>query len=118
MNDKYYKAYIEKLIEVDPVEINITQRLEIDDGYGGKKYIEKEISEIGTFYNKSAFVTKMVESGQVNSGRLAKTKLLTRANTDIKKGDKFTVGNRRYEVLYPQNYKNICTQIELDVITE
>ena len=54
MKDNYYKHYIEKLINVNPVTIEIERNEKVSDGYGG--YIETPtvVNEVVVFYDRKA----------------------------------------------------------------
>lgn len=115
MADKYYKKYIEKLINSNPTNITITRKIETDDGFGGNTIKDVKVEEIATFYDRKARREIVTDYGKTYVG-VAVTKILAKGNADIIKGDKFTVDDVEYRVLFVKSYKDICKQIELEVI--
>lgn len=115
MGDKYYKKYIEKLINSNPATITIKREVKNDDGYGGSIIEEKEITETVTFYERKARREVVTDYGTTYVG-IAVTKILAKGDADIVKGDKFTIDDVEYKVLFVKPYKGICKQIELEVI--
>ena len=115
MNTRYYKKYIEKLINSNPANITIKRKIEIDDGYGGTIVEEKEITETVTFYERKARREVLTDYGVTYAG-VQVTKILARADADIQEGDTFKHEGKTYKVLYVKPYMEICKQIELEVI--
>lgn len=115
MNNKYYKAYIKKLIEFNPTDISIERKIKEDDGFGGYTYTTVLINERVTFYDKKARREVVTDYGVTYTG-VSVTKILAKGNADIQKDDIFTVNGITYKVLFPNNYFDICKQIELEVI--
>lgn len=115
MKDKYYKKYIEKLINDNPTTINITRIIKIDDGLGGYTKEEVDITETVTFYDRKSRREVITDYGKTYTG-VSITKILAKGNADIIRGDKFTVNGTKYKVLFPQDYRGICKQVELEVI--
>ena len=113
--DKYYKKYIEKLINANPTDITITRQVKTDDGYGGSTIEEININEIVTFYDKKAKREVVTDYGTTYTG-VSVTKILTSADSDILEGDTFNNNGNEYRVAFVNNYFDICKQIELDVI--
>lgn len=115
MNVKYYKKYIDKLIESNPTTINITRIEKIDDGYNG--HIEKPIaiSETVTFYDRKSRREVVTDYGTSYVG-VSVTKILAKGDADIIKGDSFIVEGNEFKVLFVDSYFDICKQIELEVI--
>lgn len=113
----YYKKYIEKLINFDPITVNITRIEKTDDGYGGYTETERTITEIVTFYQKRSN-RQIINDNGVSVGYMATSieKILTTFEADIKEGDKFKANGREYNVLFVNPYLDICKQIELEVI--
>lgn len=118
-DNKYYKKYIEKLINANPATIEITRIEEIDDGYGG--YIPKEtkITETVSFYQKRSNRQTVNDSGVV-IGYMATSieKILALGDANIKEGDTFKANDREYKVLFVNPYFDICKQIELEVVQD
>lgn len=115
MNTRYYKKYIEKLINSNPVDIKIVRKKEIDDGYGGTIIEEKEITETVTFYERKARREVLTDYGPTYVG-VQVTKILAKHDADIQEGDTFTQEGKKYKVLFVKDYMGICKQIELEVI--
>lgn len=115
MNTRYYKKYIEKLINSNPATITIKRKEETDDGYGGTIIEEKEITETVTFYERKARREVLTDYGLTYVGVQA-TKILAKHDADIQEGDTFEHGGKKYKVLFVKDYMEICKQIELEVI--
>lgn len=115
MNVKYYKKYIDKLIASNPVTISIVTEIKVPDGYNGFKKETVITNETVTFYDIKARREVMNDHGKSYTG-ISITKILARADADIKKGDTFTVDGTKYKVFFVKNLMNICKQIELEVI--
>lgn len=115
MNARYYKKYIEKLINSNPANITIKRKNEIDDGYGGTIVEEKEVNEIVAFYERKARREFLTDYGTTYTG-VQVTKILARYDADIQEGDTFECGGKKYKVLFVKDYMEICKQIELEVI--
>ena len=115
MNTRYYKKYIEKLINSNPAEIKIKRKEETDDGYGGTIIKEKEVNEIVTIYERKSRREIVTDSGIIYAGEKV-TKILAKADADIQEGDKFEYEGKQYKVLLVKQYMDICKQIELEVI--
>lgn len=115
MNDKYYKKHIEKLINSNPTEINIKRQIKTDDGFGGSLVTPVNIKEVVTFYDTKARREIVTNYGKSYAG-ISITKILAKGDADIIKGDIFTVEGVEYQVLFVNNYKGICKQIELEVV--
>lgn len=111
----YYKKYIEKLIESNPVTITIKRKVKNDDGYGGSIIEEKEVTETVTFYDRKARREVVTDYGTSYVG-VSVTKLLVKGDSQIIEGDTFKTNNKEYKVLFVNPYKDICKQIELEVI--
>lgn len=114
MNKKYYKKYIEKLINTNPTTITITRKVETDDGFGGTTITEETVTETVTFYNRRARREVVSDYGKSYVG-VQVTKILARNDADIVEGDTFKA-DREYKVIFVNSYMDICKQIELDVI--
>lgn len=114
MNIKYYKRYIEKLIDASPAEITITRKIKTDDGYGGK-----EISTVilppqrVRFYNKKSIRENVEDKGVLLVSGL---KMLTPATADIKEDDMFASGGKTLRVAFLGEYMGVCYQAELEVV--
>lgn len=120
MNNRYYRKYIEKMIEQNPTTIEIERIKVIDDGFDGEiKEVVKLEPQIVRLYNKKSQREIVADKG-VTIGFMASNteKLLARHDADIKEGDVFKVDNREYKVLLPKNYMDICVQAELEVIRQ
>lgn len=115
MADRYYKKYIEKLINSNPSTINITRKVETDDGFGGVTTEDVEITETVTFYDRKSRREVVTNYGTSYVG-VSVTKILAKGNADIRKDDRFTVAGVEYKVLFAKPFKDICKQIELEVI--
>ena len=115
MADRYYKKYIEKLINSNPATITIKREIKTDDGYGGSINEEKEITGTVTFYDRKARREVVTDYGTTYTG-INITKILAKADADIKEGDTFTQEGKKYKVLFVKDYMEICKQIELEVI--
>jgi len=115
MNTKYYKKYIEKLINSNPANITIKRKKETDDGYGGTIIEEIDVTEVVTFYERKARREVVTDYGTTYTG-VQITKILAKADADIQEGDTFKHGGKTYKVLHINSYMDICKQIELEVI--
>ena len=115
MADRYYKKYIEKLINSNPTTITIKRKVEVDDGFGGTTIEDIEVIETVAFYDRKARREVVTDYGITYAG-VTVTKILAKGDADIIKGDKFTVDDVGYKVLFAKPYKGICKQIELEVI--
>jgi len=115
MADRYYKKYIEKLINSNPTTITIKRKVEVDDGFGGTTIEDIEVIETVAFYDRKARREVVTDYGITYVG-VTVTKILAKGDADIIKGDKFTVDDVEYKVLFVKPYKGICKQIELEVI--
>lgn len=113
--NKYYKKYIEKLINANPTDIIIRRQVKTDDGYGGSTIEEIEINETVTLYDRKSRREIITDYGSAYTG-VSVTKMLTKSDADIIKGDTFKVEEIEYKVLYIKGYFDICKQIELEVI--
>lgn len=115
MNDRYYKKYIEKLIQDDPADITITRLIEEDDGYGGVWTEEVNIDATVRFYDKNGRREVITDYGRTFTG-VSITKMLAMNDVDIVKDDKFKVNGVEFKVFHINEYRGICKQIELEVI--
>ena len=115
MNTRYYKKYIEKLINSNPATITIKRKIKTDDGYGGSIMDEKKITETVTFYERKARREVLTDYGTTYTG-VNITKILAKADADIQEGDTFKHEGKKYKVLFVKDYMEICKQIELEVI--
>lgn len=115
MNTKYYKKYIEKLININPVEIIIKRKVNTPDGYNGTNSTTKKINATVTLYDKKGSRQIVTDEGISYTGVIV-TKLLALNDTDIIEGDTFNVDNKTYKVSFIKSYMGICKQAELEVI--
>jgi len=115
MNTRYYKKYIDKLINSNPANITLKRKIKTDDGYGGSIIEEKEITETVAFYEGKARREVLTDYGVTYAG-VQVTKILARHDADIQEGDTFEYGGKKYKVLFVKDYMEICKQIELEVI--
>lgn len=118
MEVKYYRKYVEKIIQADPTDIIITRIQRIPDGYDG--WIEEEVTlppQTVGIYNKKSHREHMDDSG-TTIGYLQSSveKMLCKHDADVLEGDKFTAKGREYRVTFVNNYLDICKQVELEVI--
>lgn len=120
MNKKYYKKYIEKMVEQSPITIEIERIRIIDDGFDGEimERVKLEPQKVRIYDKKSQ--REIVADKGATMGYMSSNaeKLLARYDADIKEGDTFKVDNREYKVLLPKNYMDICIQAELEVIRQ
>ena len=120
MNNRYYRKYIEKMIEQNPTTIEIERIKVIDDGFDGeiKERVKLEPQQVRIYEKKSQ--REIIADKGATMGYMASNieKLLARHDADIKEGDIFKVDNREYRVLLPKNYMDICIQAELEVINQ
>lgn len=117
-SNKYYRRYIEKMVESNPVDIIITRLTKEDDGFGGVD--EQEITlppQTVTFYNRKARREYVSEAG-TTIGFMSSSveKILATADTDILEKDEFTHTGREYRVSFVNDYMGICKQAEVAVI--
>lgn len=115
MNKKYYKKYIEKLIDANPATITIKREIKTDDGYGGYDVEKEKITETVTFYDRNTRREVITDSGVIHTG-VNITKILALYDADIQEKDIFEYNGKTYKVLYVKSYLDICKQIELEVI--
>lgn len=114
----YYRRYIEKVINLDPVTITIKRTVEVETEYGGVKketvILEPQIVSI---YNRRSLQNVVNDAGQVTGSTLARaTRLLATADTDISEGDEFEYAGKIWRVVFLQSFMGICHQAELEVI--
>lgn len=117
MNVKYYKYYINKLINTLPSTINITRTNIISDGYGGHTNEIQEFTEVVAFYDKKNRIEIINDSGSGYSGS-SPSRILAKSGANIKTGDYFTIEGREYKVLYVKPYLDICLQVEIEVVKD
>lgn len=115
MNTRYYKKYIEKLIDSNPATITIKRKIKTDDGYGGTIVEEKQVNETVAFYERKARREVLTDYGPTYVG-VQVTKILAKHDADIQEGDTFEYEGKKYKVLFVKPYMDICKQIELEVI--
>lgn len=115
MNSKYPRAYIEKLIALNPSIINLEREVKIPAAMGGHEIEIQHIEIEGLFYDRKGRREVVTDYGRTYTG-VSITKLLVLGDTDIRKGDKFTYDGVRYKVFYPKTYGDICIQVELEVV--
>lgn len=115
MDNKYYKAYIEKLINLNPVYITLERNIKTPVGLGGYEYKKKYIDVKGLFYDRSASREIINDIGKTYAN-VTVTKLLIAGDADIKVGDTFTANDLEYRVVYPKEFGGLCLQVELEVV--
>lgn len=118
MNTRYYKKYIEKLINADPVNITIKRTEITDDGFGGKEETTVTLEpQTVTFYDRKAQREVVSDIGTVTAYYASNTtKLLVMGDADIKEGDVFEYGGKTFKVGFVKPYFDVCKQAELEVI--
>lgn len=114
---KYYKRFIEKLIDEDPETVTITRLAKTPDGYGGYTTSPLTVTATVRIYNKNFTRGVARESGEV-IGFMAGNidKILATADADILSGDTFSSGGKHYRVMQVNEYFGICKQVELEVL--
>lgn len=115
MNTKYYKHYVQKLIDANPSVIKIRRFVDIPDGYGGHTEEEIEVAETVTFYERNSRREVVSEYGTTYTG-VSVSKILAHADADIEEGDEFKAHNKNYRVAFAKKYADICVQAELELI--
>ncbi len=115
MNKKYYRSHIAKLIAVNPAHVTITRSYEIPDGYSGMQKEDYETTATVSFYERKARREVVTEYGKSYVG-VQVTKILTTHDTDIMEKDIIEHDDKKYRVIFVNNYLDICKQAELDVI--
>lgn len=116
-NDKHYIKEINKIINVDPIKLELTRVEEVGDGYGGNTTVKTKANVIGRLYNKKSVRELADVKGEyIGLSALAAEKLLTLSDVDVKKGDTFKVDDRNYRVHFVNDYLGLCKQIELEVL--
>lgn len=118
MNTRYYKKYIEKVINQDPSTITITRKTITDDGFGGKTEdtvtLEPQTVRI---YNKKAQREVISDKGTTTAYYSSTVlKFIAKGNADIKEGDTFKLGEKTLKVAFLDVYMDVCKQGELEVI--
>lgn len=118
MNTKYYKKYIEKVINSNPINIIIQRSEAIDDGFGGNKtktiFLEPQTV---TFYDTKSQREVINDKGIITSYYASNIiKLLATSDTDIKQDDIFEYDGQTFKVILVKTYMDICKQAELEVI--
>lgn len=113
----YYKKYIEKLINANPITITVKRTTKADDGYGGHTTTETEHDETVTFYQRRSQREFVSDSG-VSVGFMATSieKVLAKGTADFKEGDRFNANGQEYRVAFVRVYFDICLQIEVEII--
>lgn len=116
--NKYYKKYIEKLINTNPVNITIKRTEITDDGFGGKEETTVTLEpQTVTFYDKKAQREVVSDSGVTTAYYASNTvKLLAEGDVDIIEGDMFSHEGRVYRVGFVRSYMDVCKQAELEVV--
>lgn len=119
MNIKYYKRYIEKLIDASPANISFTRKEHHDDGFGGVTETETEIEpQKVRFYNKSLIRETLLDKGKISGNSSNSTlKMLAKSGANIKVDDIFVYGVRTYRVAFLGEYEGICFQAEMEVVS-
>lgn len=116
--NKYYKKYVEKLINTNPANITITRTEFISDGFGGGE--EKTVTlepQTATFYDKKTQHEVVSDKGTVTAYYASNTtKLLVMGDADIKEGDVFEYEGKTFKVGFVKPYFDVCKQAELEVI--
>lgn len=115
MNSLYYKKYIDKLINSNPVEIKINKQIKTSDNYGGFTTKTITVVEKAMLYDTRARREVVTDYGKTYTG-VSITKLLAKGDSEIKKGDTFTLEDVKYKVFSVNDFEPICKQIELEVI--
>jgi len=116
MSDRYYKKYVEKMINTNPISIVVTRKKKVDDGYEGYKEIKIILQEqVVTIYNKKRQRHTIADKGITYYVQNV-PKLLATSDVDIKEGDIFEHRGKTFRVAFLDDYLGICKQAELEVI--
>ena len=115
MNSKYYKKYIEKMIDSKPSQLILKRETRQSDGYGGYTSSTTEIPIKGSVYETKSRRGMLTEAGIVYTG-IRISKLLVSYDTDIKVGDQFIYQDSVYKVIFVDEYMDICKQVEIEVV--
>lgn len=117
MNVKYYKKYIEKLINSNPTYIKIRRTRSTDDGFGGTEESAVTLRpQKVTFYEARAQREVVSDKGITSYYSSNVVKMLAKSGADIKCGDIFKSGGQTFKVAFLQPYLDVCYQAELEVI--
>jgi len=118
MNVKYYKKYVEKLINADPTDITIKRKTSTSDGYGGKIKTEETLDpQTVRIYNKKAQRELVNDSGIVTAYYTSSMhKILAKTDADLKEGDTFAYQGKTFEITFLRSFEGICLQGELGII--
>lgn len=117
--DRYYKKYVEKLINANPTTITMQRRTEEDDGYGGKvETLTDLLPQTVTFYMEGAqhrgVRVTVRDKGIIVGGRVVK--MLMKATGGVQEGDTFRYEGETLQVVRVADYRGICRQVELEAI--
>jgi hypothetical protein len=118
MNKKYYRKYIQKLINSNPTSIIITRKTIINDGFGGKIVTDVELDpQTVRIYNKKAQREIISDKGTTTAYYASSTlKMLALSGANLEEGDMFEYAGKLLKIAYIGDYEGICKQVELEVI--
>ena len=116
-NHRFYKAYIDRAIALDPLTITITRTTAADNGYGGTTNTTATIPpQTVRLYTPKGKGQLLVEAGKVTSYSRVLEKILASGGSDIEEGDLFTKGTQTYRITFVRDYFGICKQCEIEAI--
>lgn len=116
VGSKYYKRYVEKLIENMPTVITHQKETRIDDGYGGHTTEIEEIKHKVAIYNEIGRILTMSQAGQSFTS-IGRTMMLTLPDVDLKEGELIYIGSKEYRIYLVKSYFDICKQVEIEVVS-
>lgn len=113
---RYYKSYVQRVINTVGTDITFSRFVGVDDGYGGKlPDTEIPVYETVAVYDRASRQYVITDAGVGYKGA-GTTMLLARYEADIQRGDIFDVLGYKFRVLFVKPYFNICKQIEIEVV--
>jgi hypothetical protein len=113
-NNKYYEAYIQKLINVNPVEITVNRKVSTPDGYGGNTSINQaQAAQTVGIFNQIERGGLIAVKGVVLSKTLS---ILAPGDANLEESDTFAYGGKVVRVKDLKSYSDICKQGTLEEI--
>ncbi len=113
-NNKYYEAYIQKLINVNPVEITVNRKVPTPDGYGGNTVTEQaQAAQTVGVFNKITFGGVIADKGVFLNSTL---NILALGDANLEEGDVFEYGGKKVRVVDLTTFRDIHKQGKLEAI--
>jgi hypothetical protein len=114
MNTKYSKAYIQKLINVNPVAITVNRKVLTPDAYGGNtETVQTLPSQTVGIFSQIKGASVVADKGIALDETLS---LLALGDANLQKDDIFNYSGQKIRIANLTSYKDICKQGTLEVI--